>query len=366
MIKGHGGNIYDLARECGCAPSDIVDMSSNVNPFGPPPGLLDYIKESLVHVTALPEVDAGQIRHAFADSYGVDPACVLAGNGSTQFIYSLPRALKSSRVMILGPTYADYADACRMNDVQYNTLTVNQAEAFVHDPALVSAAITTAGADTVFICNPNNPTGVLMPEGAIADLCLTHPEVFFIIDESYLGFVHDGQAVSLMRQNAPDNVIVLNSMSKLYKIPGLRIGFVFSARKVIDQITAFNLPWSVNSLSQAAVAWLMENRSVVSRFVEETTTMLDAEKTFLSGRIDAMSGIEVLPSTTSFMLAILSEEYRAEDICRYLARHRILIRNCENFSGLSSQYVRFSLKTHAENALMVNLMDDYFIGKEMK
>ena len=366
MIQGHGGNIYDLAQELGCVPSDIVDMSSNVNPFGPPPGLLPFLAENLDRVTALPEVDAARIRHAFAGQHGIDPERVLAGNGSTQFIYCLPRALESRRVLILAPTYADYADACRMNGIPFDFLTSDESAGFVHDPDRVSEAVRASGADTVFICNPNNPTGVLLPPQTITGLCREHPQTHFILDESYLGFVSRGQSLSLMAGNVPDNVVVLNSMSKLFKIPGLRIGFVYSSRPVIDRLNGFSLPWSVNSLSQAAVSWLMENSQAVSRFVVETVAALDAEKAFLSDQLKPVAGIELFPSVTSFMLAALDGTGGAEEVCRYLGRHHILIRNCSNFHGLSSGYVRFSLKTHPENVFLVEKLHHYFNNKELK
>jgi threonine-phosphate decarboxylase len=115
MLNGHGGNIYDIAQRLGCASSEIVDMSSNVNPLGPPPGLVDFLKANLNVITALPEVDSSLLVRSFADRYGVDPATVLAGNGSTQFIYSIPPALGIKKALIIGPTYADYALLCLPN-----------------------------------------------------------------------------------------------------------------------------------------------------------------------------------------------------------------------------------------------------------
>jgi threonine-phosphate decarboxylase len=364
MIRGHGGNIYDLARELGCPPADIIDMSSNVNPFGPPPGLLPFLSDNLERVTALPEVDAMEIRRAFAARHGLDPDRVLAGNGTTQLIYSLPRALDSRRALILAPTYADYADACRMNGVPFDYLTADECADFVHDPEDISRAVVDSGIDTVFICNPNNPTGTRLSTRAITELCRTHARTRFIVDESYLGFAPGGKTASLMRDNAPDNAIVLNSMSKIFRVPGLRIGFVFASRPVTDALATFLLPWSVNSLSQAAVAWLMQNNDVVSRFVDQTVAILEEEKQFLSARLKDVPGIRLFPSVTSFVLASLDKDGQADGLCHYLAGHRILIRNCGNFYGLSSRHVRFSLKTRAENNVLAQKLHDYFINKE--
>ena len=94
MLKGHGGNIYDLAQELGCHPSDIVDMSSNMNPLGPCPDLVAFLQENINTISKLPEVDANRTVNAFAGRYHIDPERVIAGNGTTHFIYSIPRILE--------------------------------------------------------------------------------------------------------------------------------------------------------------------------------------------------------------------------------------------------------------------------------
>jgi threonine-phosphate decarboxylase len=111
MINGHGGNVYQLARDLGCLPSDIIDMSSNVNPFGPPPGLMALLKENIHAITALPEVDAGSAVGAFSARYGLRPDQVVPGNGTTQLIHTLPLALETRHALIVAPTYSDYADS---------------------------------------------------------------------------------------------------------------------------------------------------------------------------------------------------------------------------------------------------------------
>ncbi len=117
MITGHGGNIYEVARSIGCKPFEIIDMSSNVNPLGPPSGLTEHLKENIDSITALPEVDAKDIKNKFAHRYDIDSECVMSGNGTTQFIYAIPQVLGTRKALILGPTYSDYADACIMQNV---------------------------------------------------------------------------------------------------------------------------------------------------------------------------------------------------------------------------------------------------------
>jgi len=154
------------------------------------------------------------------------------------------------------------------------------------------------------------------------------------------------------------NVVVLNSMSKIFRIPGLRIGFAVGAPQIIEKLADWSLPWSVNSLSQAVVTWLMDRPRDTDQFVKETVSFLDAEKKFLTAQLNGSPVLRLLPSVTSFMLGRLSNEHTAEDVCCYLGRYRILIRNCANFEGLSRQYIRISLKGRTENSRLVKYLND--------
>ena len=348
MLNGHGGNIYDVARRLGCAPSEIIDMSSNVNPLGPPPGLVKYLKENLNVITALPEVDSNLLVRSFADRYGVDPATVLAGNGSTQFIYSIPLALKTKKAMILGPTYADYADACRMHASRFEYLIAQESQGFKIDIDVIKTQV--KGFDTVFICNPNNPTGAFYTAADIESLCRAFPDTYFVIDESYLPFVTSGDHESMIGRGL-SNVIILNSMSKIFRISGLRIGFIIASEKVINTLSQYSLPWSVNTLAQLAVGYLMKNGNEVKAFIEQTHELIETEKKHLSEKFKNAAGIKLFASTTSFMLAKLNHRHTADEICQTLQHERILIRNCSNFKGLSDRFIRISLKNSETNLM---------------
>ncbi|WP_373497825.1 threonine-phosphate decarboxylase CobD [Desulfococcus sp.] len=349
MITGHGGNVHQLARDLGCLPSDIIDMSSNVNPFGPPPGLMALLRANLHTVTALPEVDAGSAVRSFAARYGLRPDQVVPGNGTTQLIHTLPAALETRRALILGPTYSDYADACRMHDVPFTYVLSDAPRRFAPDTARLSDAC--GRADTVFICNPNNPTARLIPGPDLADLCRRHPSTRFVIDESYLPFVTGGDAHTLVCADLP-NVMVLHSMSKIFRVPGLRIGFLAAPEAIVRKMKRYFLPWSVNSLAHQAVVYLMERREVIDPFVAESRRVLDQERKEMAARLEASPDIEVFPGCTSFILARLTGAHIAGAVCAALARERILIRNCGNFAGLSEKFIRISLKTPEINRML--------------
>jgi threonine-phosphate decarboxylase len=349
MLGGHGGNIHEMARRLGCMPSEIIDMSSNTNPLGPPSGLVDFLKKNIDVVTDLPEVDSKEITGLFADCFALDPDRVLSGNGTTQFIYSIPRVLEIEKAVVLGPTYADYADACRMHNVHPAIVLAEASDDFRPDINRLTNKINDK--DSVFICNPNNPTGSLIPKDELERLCRSHPDTNFIVDESYLSFVNHGEKESLINTGL-SNVIVLISISKIFKIPGLRIGFVISVAETINKLRRCLLPWSVNSLAQAAGRYLAAQRTEIGSFVQRTQLFFEDQRNEFYEKFEHLPEIRLFPSATSFVLIKLPPILSADRVCNQLAREKILIRNCTNFYGLSDQFIRISLKSREKNRML--------------
>ncbi len=350
MIKGHGGNTFDIAQRLGCNSADIIDMSSNMNPLGPPDSLMDHLKLHMDSIHSLPEVDAAGAVRAFSDAWNLSPSQVLAANGTTQFIYSLPLALGSKKALIVGPTYADYADACNMHNVPVEFVLARKEGAF--RPAFPEIERYMRGVDTVFFCNPNNPTGVLTPSRDLASFTDAHPDVRFIVDESYLPFADAAETESLIPKQL-SNVLVLYSMSKIFRIPGLRIGFAIGSEDLIRRQNRYSLPWSVNSLSQAAVAYLMNDRNEIASFISETREFLAKERRIMYQAFQCVPDINLYSSTTSFILAQLGGKHTAQSVFDMLSSKKILIRDCTNFFGLSNRFIRISLKTHEVNQMVI-------------
>ncbi len=353
MITGHGGDIFDAAEQIGCRPAEIIDKSSNINPLGPMEALEDTLRSHLDALTRLPDVDARQSVERFAARHGLQPGNVLAGNGTTQFIYSLPQALAPRSVLIAGPTYADYADACHRYNLKVEYSLSEEQHGF--KPNLTSLERSAGRFDTVFLCNPNNPTGVLIPGEKIADLCRSHPHTRFVVDESYLPFVSQGHWQSLIT-DLPDNCIVLQSLSKIFRIPGLRIGFLVASEPLVDRFRLSQLPWSVNGLAQAAVTFLMKHEQEVAHYVERSCEYVRSEREQLFQRLKSDTRADLYPSDTVFFLVRIPPATKAGAIKTALLRHRILIRDCSNFQGLSERYIRVSVKTAESNRLLADTL----------
>ena len=357
MLTGHGGNVHFWASVLGCLPQDIVDMSSNVNPLGPMEGLVDFLRDRMDVISALPQADASDVVRRFGERYGIDSGRVLIGNGTTHFIYALPDVLDTKRALVFGPTYSDYADAF----IQHGAAVVHRIagpdDGFRH--RLEELSDDERDCDTVVICNPNNPTGGRIERSVIEAFCRRHPERFVVIDESYLPFSDAELETTLLYGDLP-NVMVLHSMSKMFRIPGLRIGFAVTPNdRVRRRFHAIQQPWSVNALAQEAARFLLDPDRPTEAFVAETRRYLNRERRRMADELDRISELRTYPSETSFLLLRLPEGFDAATLVEESVRtHRMLLRDCSNFVGLDERYVRISLKTPDANRRITRWLCD--------
>lgn len=350
MITGHGGDIQETAARLGCDTTDLIDMSSNLNPLGPLPGMEEFLAGNIRAIITLPDADTERISKSLAHLYGIKQENITAGNGTTQFIYNLPLALKLKNALIAGPVYADYADACQMHGAKTEMFmpeaTWTEKNLFEWDFERLAAEA--RNFDAVYVCNPNSPTGSLVDTAHIKMVAEKNPSKWIIVDETYLPFIKSWQKHSLLYTDLP-NLIVFHSMSKIHRLPGLRIGFMKADREVVSRYMDFFMPWSVNSLAQAAVFHLSENKKMVESFIEESADYaLTQKKIITDGLMD--KGIEFYPSSSVFMLARLGKGLPSARVFHdMMLDKKIMIRDCSNFKGLSDRHFRISLHMPENN-----------------
>lgn len=205
----------------------------------------------------------------------------------------------------------------------------------------------------VFICNPNNPTGVLLDPAFVTTLLQRHPRVCFVVDESYLPFVDDGEDLSLIQAGPFPNLMVLSSMSKIFAIPGLRTGFISGAPDLIEKVRVYCQPWHVNALAQVVIRDIFDHPEQIAPFYEKTRAFIAREKQWFLGKQENFLDLVPVSGRTGFILARL-QNHTALQVCQRVGQDRILIRDCGNFYGLNQRFVRFSLKDRATNLKLVD------------
>lgn len=346
MAFVHGGNIISIAHSLGLGVEELIDMSSNLSPLGMVPGLREVLEDGLEQIAYLPEATSTSLCTAFAHHSGCHLDNVMAGNGTTDFIYGLPTQARFKKAIIVNPTYSDYRLACDYAGLPWQSFNLKFPD-FAIDFELL--AKTLKGGELLFLCNPNNPTGHLVPTSVLRDFVQAHPQTTFVIDESYLPFTKES---SLVGTELPDNLFILCSSSKIYGIPGLRLGFLVSSRKNMATFMERCRPWSVNRLAQLAGEFLLNQGDF---YVREVQDFMARERPSFVAALQDMPGLTVVPGAVNFILCRLSTMNAAELAEKMLA-HKILIRNCASFDGLDERYFRISLKSAATNRLFLDLL----------
>ncbi|MBU0674333.1 MAG: aminotransferase class I/II-fold pyridoxal phosphate-dependent enzyme [Proteobacteria bacterium] len=337
----HGGDSIAVARQLGCRVEDLADMSSNLSPLGVADGVIEAVRARVDEIGFLPESGSEALRECFAGTYGLKLDQVLAGNGTTEFIFGAPASLRPSRAIIVSPTYGDYRVACSWAGIETETFALPAENDFNLDLDLLADRL--RGGEMVFICNPNNPTGGWVDSEHLHRFVAAHPASRFLVDEAYLPFT--GKK-SLMELPLLKNLLILCSYSKMYCIPGIRLGFLVGTGESLEQLGKRLRPWGVNRIAQIAGEYLCHNSA---SYVETVCLFVQRERPKFVTALTTIPGVEVIPGCTNFILGRLHGTMRAGQLRNEMLQRRIVIRNCADFEGLDERYFRISLMDEATN-----------------
>ena len=348
----HGGlNISEL-ESLGLRPEEVVDFSASINPLGPSARVLEAAQN--VNLAAYPDPDCLKLREAIGGALGVEPSHILPGNGSTELIHLLARAClyQEDTALIFAPTFGEYATACLIQGVEPVLLSPPSpelAERLFHwdlQGALVSVA--TLRPALVFLCNPNNPTGVYLSEADVRSIAEALQGIGLLaLDEAYVSFVEDSwDSTPLLSLG---NVALLRSMTKDYALTGLRLGYMLAPGEIVERVRRFQYSWSVNAPAQAAGIAAIADREQVGRGREAVRV----GKEYLMDVARSLR-LECPPGSANFVLLRVGHAHEVR--MALLQRHRICVRDCTSF-GLP-QYIRVGVRTMDDNRRLAEALAD--------
>ena len=317
-MSRHGGNLRELARDAGRAPASLLDFSASVNPLGPPDCLRPTVSLALEQVVHYPDPESHELVAAIARHAAVPAEQIVVGNGSTEILFALARAMKRRRAAIPVPCYVDYATAAREAEMEIALLALDERDGFALDWSTLEKRL--RGGEMVFLGQPNNPTGLAFDPEKFRAFAAEHPDTTFVVDEAFAEFVAD--CATLMR-DVGENVVVLRSLTKFYAIPGLRLGFGVARAETAEAIRRRLPPWSVNSLAQAfGVAALAD-----ADYAQRTREYVRAQRESLTQALQEMPGLYVYPGAANFLLVRLNRaDLDAPALARRLLQEGIAIR----------------------------------------
>jgi threonine-phosphate decarboxylase len=360
----HGGNIYAASRRTGIPADEIIDFSASINPLGIPEGALRLASGDAVRLVHYPEPYAEGLSACIAERIGAAAGSVICGNGSTELIYLVPRALRPSKVLIAAPTFGEYERACRnvgAAEVVCLALESDQGfelrpEAFIEAMAGGSSrrsarrVVGRKACDMAFLCNPNNPTGRLVEKAGVLAIAGAARELgcCLVVDEAFIDFCPAESVVGEVGRNP--SLVVLRSMTKFYALSGLRIGYGVFHPDTAERVMEHKEPWTVNALAQAAGAAVLEDKA----FEEASLAAMEREKTYLEAGLAAI-GIAFVPSRANYYLLKVS---RSGEIAAAMEKRGILVRDCASFAGLGGAYLRIAVRSRRENDRLLAEMAD--------
>ncbi len=343
----HGGNVYKAAQEKRVSVEQIIDFSASINPLGPPASVHRAIRSALKQIVHYPDPDCRKLRLELSLQRGVDSDMILVGNGSTELIHLLPRALAIKSALIIGPTFEEYARALMDAGslVQYVHARREQRFRPPLQAVLERLSAKPSKFDAVFLCNPNNPTGQVMNRRALGELAevVERQQGWLIVDEAFIDYCQEQSVVSMLREHP--RLVVLRSLTKFYAMPGLRIGYLLGASKVVAQIKDRQPPWSVNSLAQEVSCAVLQDGT----YAMKSRAFMKSERSRLMRGLRSLSGPRVYSSAANFVLIELPVSICADEVTDRLGCEKLLVRDCSTLPGLTARMIRVAVRTATEN-----------------
>ena len=337
MQAEHGGNI--LMYE------NVLDFSANINPLGTPKEVIEAAQAAVMISGGYPDPFCRGLTDALAKRLEVPQENIVCGNGAADIIFRLVHALRPEKANLLAPTFSEYEAALRETGCEVSKVFLSEKNGFeVSDE--ICEQLADGGADMVFICSPNNPTGQLIGEKQLellARLCRERG-ITLVSDESFMGLAGGGPSLA---EHMSESTAVLCSMTKLYAVAGLRLGYaVFGSGELAEKVRRSGQFWSVSAPAQAAGEAALKLKG----FEERTVKYIGREREKLCRALE-MKGFMVVRTDANFLLFKAYEGFGKD-----MLDQGILIRECGNFEGLSNEYYRIAVRTSDENKQFIDTL----------
>ena len=342
MQSIHGGDIYTNKVK--------FDFSVNVNPLGIPKGVEDALHQAVVRCREYPEIQAFELKEAVAKQLAVPKEYLLFGNGASEVFMGIMHALKPRKVLIPVPSFYGYQYVAEAVESKIRYFSMEKENSFLLGEKLLEAL--TEDIDVLFLANPNNPTGKRMERDYLREVLAICREkgIYVVLDECFISFC-EGDVSLVSEITEYPNLLLVQAFTKLYAIPGVRLGFLISSNKILLQKIARQLPeWNLSVFAQEAGIACVKEKA----FVKQTVEYVKKERAFLTEQLQKM-GLEVFDGEGNFILV-----YTEKPLYELLLERGILIRDCQNFKGLTKGYYRIAVKSREENKILLREIGECF------
>ncbi len=341
QMHKHGGDIY--SEPC------KIDFSANINPFGMPQSVKKAACDGVEAAVSYPDISCRDLKKKLSEKIQMPKEYLIFGNGAAEVIFSVVHALKPAKTLVTAPGFAEYEHAVQVFGGAAESYLLEEKKEF----QIGTAYLDRIGPDTdlVFLCNPNNPTGQLTEPELLEEIlnrCRKYG-TFVVLDECFNEFLDDPQRYTMLpKVREYDNLMILKAFTKIYAMPGLRLGYgVCSNEALIEKMGEIVQPWNISVPAQFAGAAALEEDA----FVEQTRRWISEEKKWMRRQIEQM-GMQVFGSKANYLFF-----KGPADLAQICKKQGMLIRDCSNYEGLQPGYYRAAVRRHEENEKLIACME---------
>ena len=383
----HGGNIYKIFREKNI--KEILDYSSNINPYGIPESLKKRITENLEILERYPDPDYVELREKLAYLNKVDVSNIILGNGATEIIFLFMKVINPKKILIVSPTFGEYERAVKAtervedssilgdsNKKKYDEKSFGKQKIEIEHFELKENDDFKLNIDNLknelakkydllIICNPNNPTGKFLKLDETEEIlkeCNKYNTKLFI-DEAFIDFLKDGIKESIINtKEDKQNLFVTRAFTKFFAMPGLRLGYgIYFDKKLEKRISEKKEPWSVNNIAEMAGLTVLDD----TKYIEETLKWIAEEKTYVYEKLNEINGIKPYKTEVNFITVKIEDNFILKGLNVKILRGKmiekgILIRDASNFKFLDERFFRLAIKNRKNNDRVIETLKKIF------
>lgn len=338
----HGGDIYNNQVK--------LDFSANINPFGMPESVKIAAIEGVKASIHYPEVGSKRLKQKLAEKEKVPVEHIIVGNGAAELIFGLVLARKPKKALLPVPSFYEYKQALEGVHCDIHTYHLREEDKFYLTDEILKQL--DSSYDLLFLCNPNNPTGLTIPGDLLNQIIKVCKEygITLVVDECFQDFLLKEDAYSLISKTKDNtHLIVLKAFTKMYGMAGLRLGYAITSDTVLlESLQGLIQPWNVSLPAQMAGIAATQEES----FVRDTRNYISSERAFLRKELMRL-GFVVFESKANYIFF-----QGPQGLYEHCLARGVLIRDCSNYEGLSAGYYRIAVRSHEENVQLIQVLEE--------
>ena len=345
-MRRHGGDKAGYAMEYG---RDPLDFSANVSPLGLPEHVRAAAAAALEDTAFYPDPECRALRGALSGRTGAPEEQILCGGGASDLIWRLALAKRPKKALVTAPSFSEYAQAVRRAGGSTESFLLKEEDGFRVTDGILDRIV--PGLDRLFLCQPNNPTGVSVGQELLTEILsrCRRTGTLLALDECFIGFTQDPELLTMQRELDGGNLLIFRAFTKSYGMAGLRLGYCLSAdRNLLNAMSEAGPPWAVSNVAQAAGIAALEE----TEYEERLRNLILRERPALKKALEDL-GMHVTEGEANFLL--FKSPVPLSDA---LKKHGILIRECGDFEGLNGEWYRTAVRTREENMRLAAAMKE--------